>query len=70
MHLIDIQRSDCGHTDQGNLIAKDLALSSRQSRAAPAPRQVAHLGPNSAEISSCDGGTQRNGDYLFLRRYY
>ena len=35
---------------------------------APAPRQVAHPGPNSAEISSSDGGTQRNGDHCFLRR--
>jgi hypothetical protein len=37
---------------------KDPTLLSRQSRAAPAPRQVAHPRPNSAEISSSDGGTQ------------
>ena len=42
----------------------DQALSSRQSRAAPAPRQVANPGPNSAEISSSNGGPQRNGDHL------
>ena len=47
-------------------MAKDLGLSSRQIRVAPTPRQVAHPGPNSAEISSSDGATQRNGDHCFL----
>jgi hypothetical protein len=56
------------HTDQGHSIAMDLALSSHQSRAAPAARQVAHPGPNSTEISSYDGGTQCNGDHCFMRR--
>jgi hypothetical protein len=37
------------------------------SRAIPAPRQVAHLRPNSVEISSPNGGTQCNGDHYFLR---
>jgi hypothetical protein len=47
--------------------AKDPSLSSCQSRATPAPRQVAHPGPNSTEISSSDGGTHRNGYHCFLR---
>jgi hypothetical protein len=59
-HIVD--------TNQGHSTTKDPTLSSRQSRAAPAPRQVAHLGPNSTEISSSDGGTQCNGDHCFLRR--
>ena len=58
----------CGHVYQRHSIAKDLALSIRQSKATPAPRQVAHSGPNSVEISSSDGGTQRNGENLFLSR--
>jgi hypothetical protein len=33
----------------------------------PAPKKVAHPGPNSTEISSTDRGTQRNGDNFFLR---
>jgi hypothetical protein len=52
---------------QGHSLAKDPTLSSCQSRVAPAPRQVAHQGPNSTEISSSNGGTQQNGDHCFLR---
>ena len=50
-HIVDKQIST----------TKDPALSSRQSRVALAPRQVAHPGPNSVEISSFDGGPQCNG---------
>jgi hypothetical protein len=31
-----------------------------KARATPTPRQVSHLGPNSTEISSIDGGNQHN----------
>jgi hypothetical protein len=44
-----------------------IPLSSCQSRPTPSPRQVAHQGPSSAEVSSSHGGTQRNGDHCFLR---
>jgi hypothetical protein len=40
------------------LTTKDPSLSSHQSRTTPAPRQVAHPGPSSVEISSSDGGPQ------------
>jgi hypothetical protein len=62
-----IHLSYCRHTYQGHSIAKDPTLSSRQSRAVPAPRQVAHPRPNLADISSSDEGTQRNGYHFFLR---
>jgi hypothetical protein len=45
----------------------DPDLSGCQGRETPTPRQVAHPGPNPAEVSSPDGGTQRNGDHCFLR---
>jgi hypothetical protein len=48
-HIVDTQIKSTSTT-------KDPSLSSHQSRAAPAPRQVAHPGPNSTEISSSDGG--------------
>jgi hypothetical protein len=53
---------------KGNRQQRIHTLLSRQSRKTPAPRQVAHQGPNSAEISSSDGGTQHNGDYSFVMR--
>jgi hypothetical protein len=52
---------------QGNSPKKDPTLSGCQSREAPTPRQVTHLGPNSTEISSSNGGTQCNGENCFLR---
>ena len=57
-----------GYTDQAHLKTKDTTISSCQSRPTPSPRQMAHQGPSSAEVSSSHGGTQRNGDHCFLRR--
>ena len=68
IHTTGIQWSDCGQIYQGHSTTKDPSLLSHQSRVAPALRQVAHPGPNSAEISSSNGGPQRNGDHCFLRR--
>jgi hypothetical protein len=68
LHTTGIQVSDCGETGQGHSTTKDPTLSSRQSRATPAPRQVVQLGPSSTEISSSNGGPQCNGDHCFLRR--
>jgi hypothetical protein len=43
-----------------------MALASLLLREAPPPRQVAHSGPNSIEMSSSDGETQCNGDHFFI----
>jgi hypothetical protein len=47
---------------------KHTAISSCQSRPTPSPRQMAHQGPSSTEVSSSHGGTQSNGYHCFLRR--
>jgi len=52
---------------QGDSPTKDPTLSSCQSRAAPAPRQVAHSKSNSAKMFSSNGGTESNGYYCFIR---
>jgi hypothetical protein len=46
------------HKFYGHFPAKDQNLSGCQSRSNPAPRKVAHQGPNSIEIFSSHGGTQ------------
>ena len=46
---------------------EDPSISSCQSRPTPSPRQMAHQGSSSAEVSSSNGGTQRNGDHCFFQ---
>jgi hypothetical protein len=59
-HIVDTQV-------KGNEPTKDPDLSGCQGRENPTPRKVAHVGPNLAEVSSPDGGTQCNGYHFFLR---
>ena len=56
-----------GHANQEHSPTEDPTVSGCQSWPTPAPRQVVHQGPSSAEVSSSHGGTQCNGDHCFLR---